>query len=429
MIPQPLLRLYHFLLALTAQLRYLFPARGMRVVMVTGTNGKTTTTLLIAHILRSAGQQVGLSSSTTFGFGETLEPNLTNRTNPGRWQYAKLLRRMKRLGCTVLVTEAASEGIAWYRLWSVPTDTAVITNLSEDHLDFHKTMENYRNTKGYIFRHLTRSRGLKNVPKISVVNNDDAEAAYFSGFKADVHKNYAFKNTAELTGANFSQNERGLQFVVKEDGGEFELKSTLIGHFNAENILAAVAAARAHGLGWPAIQEAVAYFPGVPGRMERVEAGQDFVIYVDYAHTEDALKNLYETIRAVTKGRLIAVLGATGDRQKDKRPRLGKLAAELCDVVFITDEEPYTEDPKTIIEAVAAGVRDSRKKTEGKDFFVIDERAHAVTAAMHEAREGDAVILTGIGHQVSRTVGTHKEPWDDRIVARQALREVGKARA
>ncbi|MGH7484835.1 MAG: Mur ligase family protein, partial [bacterium] len=352
--------------------------------------------------------------------------NLTNRTNLGRWQFAKLLSRMRKAGCEVLVAEAASEGIAWHRLWSLPTDTAVFTNLSEDHLDYHGTMEHYRNTKGYIFRNLKGSRRLPNVAKISVVNADDKEAKYFESFSADVHNNFAFKNKAELVGASFSQTAAGLQFSVKEADSTFELKSKLVGKFNAENILAAVAVTRAHGVGWPAIQKTVAFFTGAPGRMERVEAGQDFDVYVDYAHTEDALRNLYSTLREVTTGRLIAVLGATGDRQKEKRPKLGRAAAELCDLVYITDEEPYTENAKTIIEAVAAGVRDSGKKKEGTDFFVIDERAHAITAAVEEAKTGDVVIITGIGHQVTRTVGSHKEPWDDRIVTKQALKATGK---
>jgi UDP-N-acetylmuramoyl-L-alanyl-D-glutamate--2,6-diaminopimelate ligase len=423
---QPLLHAYHYALAVSGEIRYGFPAKKMRVVMVTGTNGKTTTTLLIAHILREQGEKVGVSSSTSFGFGEKIEPNLTNRTNPGRWQYAGLLSRMRAAGCDVLVTEAASEGISWSRLWGVPTDTAVFTNLSEDHLDYHGTMEQYRNAKGYIFRNLTASRRLPGVPKVSVVNADDAEAPYFIAFGADVHSNFAFSNSATLIGRQFTQSSAGLQFSVTEAGKGVELRSSLIGTFNAENILAAAAAARGHGLGWPQIQQAVASFEGVPGRLERVDDGQDFAVYVDYAHTEDALKNLYETLREVTAGRLIAVLGATGDRQKDKRPRLGAVAAELCDLVYITDEEPYTEEPKKIIEAVAEGVRTSGKKTEGKDFFVVDDRAAAIREAVAAAGPNDAVVLTGIGHQVTRTVGTHKEPWDDRIVARNALIEAGK---
>jgi UDP-N-acetylmuramoyl-L-alanyl-D-glutamate--2,6-diaminopimelate ligase len=419
---------YHWLLAASGTIVYRFPARRMVVVAVTGTNGKTTTSLLINELLKAGGLTTGLASTTTLEVAGKPEPNLSGRTNLGRWQFVRLTDRMRRAGCTHLVVEAASEGIAQHRLLGVPIDVAVLTNLSPDHLNTHGTMEEYRRVKERIFAALTRTRRLPGAPKVSVVNADDPVAEHFLAHPADRKMTFGVEREADFRAKEIRLEGSRSRFRLSAEGEEREIELFLAGRFNVENALAATAAARALGVSWSVIESRLAGPVTTPGRLEDVETGRGFRVVVDYAHSEDALRKLYQALREQIPdqvgddkaGRLIAVLGAAGDRDREKRPHLGRAAAELADVVIVTDEEPYHEDPATIIEAVAAGVR-AAGKTEGEDFEVVADRRLAIRGALKRAKAGDIVVVTGMGHQRYKTVGDRKIPWQDQAVIKEEL--------
>lgn len=424
MIPRRLFRslqpAYHLALAISGNLVYRFPTRGMVVIAVTGTNGKTTTCLVINELLKAGGFTTGLASTTTLEVAGKSEPNVTNRTNLGRWQFVRLADRMRQASVTHLVVEAASEGIAQHRLWGVPIDVAVFTNLSPEHLGTHGTMENYRRAKERIFAALSRTRRLSGVEKLSVVNVDDPVAQHFLAHAADRKLTFSVEHEADFRAREIRLGGSRSGFSLSAEGSEHEIELALAGRFNVENALAATATTRGLNLPWEVIEGRLAEPFQTPGRLEDVETGRPFRVVVDYAHTEDALRKLYPTLREQTDGQLIAVLGAAGDRDRGKRPVLGRVAAEAADYVIVTDEEPYHEDPATIIEAVAAGVREAGKK-EGVDFEVVPDRREAIRAALKRAQPDDIVVVTGMGHQRYKAVGDRKIPWQDQQVIKEEL--------
>jgi UDP-N-acetylmuramyl-tripeptide synthetase len=391
----------------------------MKVVAITGTNGKTTTSLLTAELLKAGGKKVGLSSTTTFEIAGKGRPNLTNRTNLGRWKFIKLASEMRKAGCEYLVLEASSEGIVQHRLWGVPIDVAVFTNLTPDHLNTHGNMTNYRLAKEKIFHRLLKSRRLPDMAKVSVINIDDSVAPEFTKHPADRKLSYGVEGRADYKATEIKLESGRSKFTLEAEGEKYPMELSLSGRFNIENALAAISVARSQGVEWKAITKVLKGSITVPGRVEDVVTGKGFRVVVDYAHSEDALQKLYETLRSETKGRLIAVLGACGDRDKAKRPVLGEIAGKMCDLVVITDEEPYHEDPEVIRAAVASGVKG---KAEGKNLFVVPDRRKGIRKGLEEAVAGDIVVVTGMGHQRYMTIGDKKIPWRDQEVIKEELR-------
>lgn len=402
----------HGLEALTAALVNGFPGYRLRVIGITGTNGKTSSAAMTAMIFESAGYKVGLSTTAIYQVGDEHFNNDRNATVTNPWELQKLLARMRRAGVQIVVLEVTSHALAQNRVAGVRFEAVALTNITRDHLDYHRTMERYRSAKAKLFQR----RGLR----LSVLNADDPTFAEFSRYPAANHISYSLDAPATLQAKAIRVTRAGTTFDLDFDSKLQPIELRLPGRFNVANALAAAGLALGSGLTLEQVAAGLRELQSVPGRMEPVDAGQSFTVIVDYAHTADALENLYSTLRSITKGRLIVILGAAGDRDRTKRPVMGRLAADLCDYVILTDEEAYSEAPASIIAAIESGVI-AGGGLKGKTYEVIIDRRAAIKRAFDLAEPGDTVALTGMGHQQYRIAKGVKTPWDDRQVARELL--------
>lgn len=407
---------YHLLVAIAANIRYGFPARSAQVIMITGTNGKTTTATMIAEILRAAGHTVGVNTTAFSQIGDEVTPKQGSRTLEDIFELQAMFAKMKQAGCHYIVLEATSQGLVQHRLWGVPCDVAVMTNLTQDHLDYHGTMEHYAAAKARLFAAK---------PRLIVLNRDDEWFDYFNQYNAGERKvTYGTSRgaTTQITDADMNQKGSDVTLVF-EDTHKLVFHTHLPGKFNVYNATAAATVGYYLQFEPEYIAKGLAALKTVPGRMERIDEGQRFEVLVDYAHTPDALQNALETTRHLTKGKLWVVFGATGNRDKAKRPIMGEIAAKNADRIILTDDEPYNEDPAAIRTAVMEGI-----KAGGGEVKTVEvgDRGEAIKKAITEARPRDAVIITGMGHESVRAVGGKKIPWSDVAIARKALLERGK---
>ncbi len=426
---------YHLVLAHLAAWVYGYPSEKMVVIGVTGTNGKSTVCNLIAGILEEAGHKVGLTTTVNFRIAGKEWLNPYKMTMLGRFRLQELLFKMARAGCRYAVVETSSEGIKQHRHAAVNYDVAVFTNLTPEHLESHGGFDNYKAAKGKLFAKLARERvkriGGLPVAKTSVVNLNDHFADYFLSFPVPVRVGYRVEGrdavsgsiaTGELQSAVIADNVAvgagGSSFTV--DGNRYELK--LLGAFNVENALAAIAVGRVLGVSHETMAAALRRVEVVPGRMEFIDAGQPFSVLVDYAPEPGSFKKLYEAVALFPRKRIIHVLGSCGGgRYAGRRPILGRLAAEHADIVIVTNEDPYDDDPLAIIKEVAAGAA-AAGKVEGKDLFLVPDREAALKQAVGLAQPGDLVIATGKGAEQAIVVaGGRKIPWDEREKLRQAI--------
>ncbi len=420
---------YHYCLGVAAAVWYRFPAKQLTVIGITGTNGKSTVANLAAAVLAADGRSVALATTVNFKIGDKEWANTTKMTSPGRFATQRFLRQAVNAGCSHAVLEVSSHALYWHRTWGIPFQTAVFTNLSRDHLDLHKTMENYRNAKGRLFQQLAKDADIKTV---AIANGDDPNAEYFLRFAADTkyvfgrqpeaadrsplaHTVLAKKVTADATGSDFT--------AVAEDRN-LPIRINIPGSFNISNALAAVAIGLAHDVDPSVISRAIAAVPGVAGRMQRVEAGQPFTVIVDYAHTPDAFDNVLRTLRGLTNGKLHVVFGATGDRDRGKRPDLGQVAATYADRLYLTEEDPGSEDPLAIISEIIPGIELAGKSRD--DYQIIPKRREAIRAALAAAKPDDTVVLLAKGHETVMVTKRGKEPWDDRTVAATEMAKLTK---
>ncbi len=401
---------------------YGYPARKLRVVGVTGTDGKTTTTFLISKVLEAAGHQTGLFGTVAFKVGDRIWDNPTRATTPEANEVQELLAQMVAEGCDYAVLESSSHGLAQHRLDHCEYDVAVLTNVTHEHLDFHGSVEQYRRDKARLFDYLHTAVD-KGSPKVGVVNLDDPNAAMYIE-RVPAHGRtltYAVtSDKADVRAVNVVASADGLQFTALTPVGRVDLNLMLTGSFNVYNALAALTVGISQGISLDRIKAALEAVPGVAGRMERIQAGQPFTCIVDYAHTPDAIDKVLGILRPLTKGRLIAVLGSAGERDLAKRPMQGAVAAKWCDFFVIADEDPRFEDSMKIINEIAAGA-EAGGKVAGRDFLKIADRRAAIAAAFDHAAAGDIVALLGKGHEQCIIVGNDKLPWDDRTVARELL--------
>ncbi|MBI5466555.1 MAG: UDP-N-acetylmuramoyl-L-alanyl-D-glutamate--2,6-diaminopimelate ligase [Candidatus Kerfeldbacteria bacterium] len=430
LVPRPVLWWYHWLASWAVALLFGLPARGLVVIGVTGTKGKSTTCCMLWHILQQTGQQTGLISTAQFAIGQETWLNDLKMTMPGRVKLQRLLRRMVRAGCTHLVLETSSEGLAQSRQAGIPYQVAVFTNLAPEHLESHGSYEAYRRAKGSLFAGLGQG-GRR--PTASVINLDDKEAAYFLNFPAGQSIGYTTENKIR-SGLSRILSATGLVLVAQQSSftlnHEYQVALPLGGQFNVANALASLAAAEACGVEMAAARQALASFAGAPGRLEFVRAGQAFDVVVDYAHTPESLEALYQTLAPAAHqrgGRLLAVLGSCGGgRDKAKRELLGRLAGRYADLVWVTNEDPYDEDPMIIMQAVARGVK-AVGKHEQIDMWVVPDRREAIKQALQQAKSNDYVVISGKGSEQWLCVsGEQKIPWDDRQVAKEELEYVNK---
>ena len=396
------------------------PSTKLRIVGVTGTDGKTTTSHLTAHILTRCGLAAGYLTSVGFETGRGFEVNESHMTTIEATLLQSQLGRALAAGKDTMVVEASSEGLAMHRLDACEVDVAVFTNLTRDHLDFHGTMEDYLAAKGLLFEKL-REPSSKTFPRAAVLNIDDQASAYLRSLVRTRVLSYGASAAAELQAEQIRMEYGLLRFDLRSEGRSITVTAPLVGRFNALNCLAAIGVAKSQGLAIEAAVSALREFPGVPGRREVVDRGQPFRVYIDIASTPAALENVLQALRQTTAGRLWVVFGAAGGRDPARREGMGTVAGRLADRVVLTNEDPRDEDPDAIIEAIAAGLHAAGRK-EGADFVKRPNRREALALALSEARPGDTVLLAGKATETSMAFehGRHV-PWNERQVAEELL--------
>lgn len=397
------------------QARYGFPARGLKIVAVTGTNGKTTTCCFVNAILKAAGRKTALYSTAVVEIAGRSEPNTTHRTLPLTTQLLRFLRRAQQAGCEYVVLEVTSHALHQHKLRGIPVEVAIMTNLTQDHLDYHGTMQKYAAAKARLFNAYMN-------PVHCVLNADDDWYDYFLLQAVGQVVSYGRGPDSACRISQVKPAGDAISWRLDCGSRKLELRSRLPGLFNAYNASAAAAAGLALGLPAAAIVSGIGQLTGVPGRAEPIKAGQPFDVWVDYAVTPDALEKVLQAARQAASGRVLVVFGATGERDRAKRPLMGKVAVEQADLIYLTDDETYGEDPDAIRRAVYEGVVAAGGRSKAK---VITERRAAIRAAFAAAKKGDVVVLAGLGHQDSRNLGGRLVPWDERRIARQLLRRLG----
>jgi len=421
-LPIFLIDWYHFLLAFLAALIYRFPSyqRRLKIIGVTGTNGKSTVVKMVSSILEEAGFSTAYSSSIKFKIGDKERKNVMRITMPGRFAMQKFLRETLNNNCQYVVLEVTSEGIKQHRHRFVNFDVALITNLAPEHIEAHGSFEKYREAKGKLFK-VTKG--------IHILNLDDENIDYFLKFPAQKKYFYGLETEEEQTGEegeNTKYKILATKYKADSNGITFEINSilfklNLLGAFNISNALAAISVALSQDIDLETCKRALEKIKGIPGRMETV-ISEPFKVLVDYAFTPNALKKVYQTLREIKNERqetkMICVLGAAGGgRDKWKRPVLGKIAAKYCDTIFITNEDPYDEDPMEIINQVAEGTGLKAEK--------ILDRREAIKQSLKQAKQGDIVIITGKGSEPCICIAEgRKIPWDDREVAREEFKKL-----
>ena len=398
-------------LALAARNFYGNPAERLKLTGVTGANGKTTTTFLIDAVLRAAGMTTALVGTIEYRLAGEVRPAVN--TTPESLDLYRLFEELEQAGGTHVTMEVSSHALALGRVYGLTFHTAVFTNLTRDHLDFHHTMEDYFAAKRLLFA----PQGT-HAPEWAVINFDDEYGRQIGPSPHTLR--YGFEEGADLRGSSLEMNFDGLRFTVEHAGARVPLTSPLVGKFNAYNILAACGAALSYGLDWTTISKAIANAPRVPGRFESVQQGQPFLIIVDYAHTDDALRNVISVARELRGKRVITLFGCGGDRDRSKRPLMAQAAAQASDYVVLTSDNPRSEDPLEIMNDALVGLR--RFDT---PHTIEPDRSKAIRAALVEARPGDIVILAGKGHETYQVLKDRVIHFDDREVARDVLRELG----
>lgn len=413
-----------------------FPSRKLRVIGVTGTDGKTTTCTLIASILKAAGRTVGTITTVGAQIGNAEMDTGFHTTTPDAPEIQRYLAQMVDAGIEYAVVEATSHGLAQHRLEAIEFDIAAVTNITHEHLDFHKTWEAYREAKAMLFRSLATSYRKVRTAKAAVLNGDDARAfEYLKAISAD--EMVIYRVAGEMTSGGEEQvtgyksqvtqifahgithSANGLTFTVATPHGTLSISSPLLGRYNVSNILAAVGVAIARRVPFDAIERGIANVQGVVGRMQVIQS-LPFASIVDFAHTPNALGVALQTAREISRERVIVVFGCAGLRDEAKREMMGEIAGQLADVVIVTAEDPRTEPLDAINAQIAQGL-ERAGRTKGVNYFVVNERAEAIALAVQMARAGDVVIATGKGHERSMCFGTTEYPWSDQEAMRTAL--------
>jgi UDP-N-acetylmuramoyl-L-alanyl-D-glutamate--2,6-diaminopimelate ligase len=389
------------------------PGEALKLVGITGTNGKTTTAYLVDSILHAAGSMTGFVGTTGYRTPAGSRPALN--TTPESLDLQQMFAEVRDAGGTHAVLETSSHALAMDRLWGCHFAVAIYTNLTRDHLDYHKTFEDYFAAKRALFAGTGAG-----VPHVAVINSDDPYATQLSGL-AERTLTYGLKGTPDLTTKKFALNINGLEFTAQTPSGKVEVSSPLVGRINVYNILAAIGAGIGLEIPVAQIEKGIANLENVPGRFQRIDEGQPFLVVVDFAHTDDALRNLISTARELSPtARIITLFGAGGDRDRAKRPLMGEAAGALSDLVVLTSDNPRSEDPLRIINDVAVGLQ----KVDAK-YRVEPDRERALEIALEEARPGDIVLVAGKGHETTQVMADRTIEFDDREMARAILRGRG----
>ncbi|EKE15988.1 MAG: hypothetical protein ACD_11C00057G0013 [uncultured bacterium] len=410
LVPQSIKNIYHLFQAILANFWYGFPTRKLKVIGITGTDGKTTTAQMVTKILEEAGKKVAMASTINFRINGEEKKNLSHFTTLSSFAAQKFAKQAVEAGCEYLILETSSHSLDQYRVWGIDYKAAVITNVTREHLDYHKTMEKYRRAKAKLFRKAN----------VAIVNLDMEKPEDFLQFKNNKKITYSLKNKkADFFAENIETGLSGSVFQVLN----FRFQLHIPGDFNIENALAAVSVANSEGIDLETCARALEKIKGVPGRMEYVENNRGLNILVDFALTPIALEKLYTLLLKIKKpqARIIAVFGSCGERDRGKRPIMGEVVSRYADFVIVTNDEPYHEDPTQIINEIAAGVKD---KKENENFWIIPDRREAIIKALQLAQPDDIIAVTGMGAEESMIVGDQKIPWNDRQVILEELEKI-----
>lgn len=374
-----------------------FPAKDLKVIGVTGTDGKTSTSTLITQMLRSSGKKVAMMTtiSLDLGDGRGVQANESRLTTMGSKQLVTNLKKVRDARVDWLVLEVTSHALAQHRVWGIPFSVAVMTNINHEHLDYHGTFEHYRDSKKRLFQLANKNRkGLR----VGVLNGEDPSGDLFADAIANPIR-YGMKS-GDLKASKVKLTASGSSYEVTTKGATYKIKCNLPGSFNVMNSLAALGVGRAVGLSKKEIEAGIASLKSVEGRMARIDEGQDFEVIIDYAHTPESFEKIFSEIKPTVKGKLIAVFGSAGRRDESKRAAQGKIAGQFADVVIPTEEDDRDIDGKIILEQIASGA-ESAGKVKNKDLFLVHEREKAVETAIKMAKKGDVVLLLGKGHEKS----------------------------
>lgn len=408
-VPDFIINLYHLKIAVLANIFYGFPSRKLIVIGVTGTKGKSTTSNMIWKILTDAGYKVGMTTTANFKIANKEWINDTKMTMQGRFKLQKLIKEMVKAGCDYAVIETSSEGILQHRNFGIKYQIGIFTNLTPEHIEHHGSFENYKKAKGKLFKRLKKQ-------KIIIANVDDKNSDYFMSFPARKYIKYGILNkSADIKANNIVDVEDGIVF----EANNHPIRLHIRGIFNVYNALAAISVATSQKINWKIIENSLSNFTNkMLGRMEEIKSPKEFSVFVDYAHTPESLEMVYKTLKP-KNGKLIAVFGSCGGgRDKAKRPILSRIASNYADVIIITNEDPYSEDPMEIINQVFEGIKPDFK---GEKYKILD-RKEAIKKAISLANKGDVVVITGKGSEQSMMVKEGKIPWNDREIVNSVIK-------
>ncbi len=412
---------YHLARAIIANIKYGFPSKGMTIIWVTGTNGKTTTCNIIAEWLRASGAKVFMFTTVNIMVGDEMFTNHTKMTSPDAFELQRWFSVAKKEGCDIAIIETASHGIKMNRIWGLDYDICVLTNITQDHLDLHRTMDDYVNTKLQIFKKLMYYQRKPWVKKTGIIN---AESDYKERFLAETYDSlftYGRWYDANVKAQDIINTKNSMSFRVSMPGQDLNIKTQLRWDFNVSNILAAIAVFASLGIDKKTIEEVIPKIHVIPGRMEEVKSKDGFSVFIDYAHTADALENVLWTLAEMKwKGRVITVFGCTGERDTSKRPIMWQVVSRLSDVVIVTQDDDYTENTGKIIKDILPGI--DRKQWE--DFWIIPDRKEAIRTALVMAKKDDIVLLAWKWDEHALITNQWIIEWHERTIVEEMLEEI-----
>jgi len=398
-------------MAVLADAFYEQPTKNLHLIGITGTNGKTTTSHLIEKIFADANQKTGLIGTMYTKIADkTIE---TKNTTPESLTLQKTFRQMVEAGVDIAVMEVSSHALDLGRVHGCDYDVAVFTNLTQDHLDYHKTMEEYKRAKSLLFAQLGNTFDHQK-PKFAILNADDPASDMYRRSTAAHVITYGIDNKADLQAKNIQMTSSGTQFELVVQSEKYPIKMQLIGKFSVYNVLASIAASVVSGIDIKAVIQSIESVKGVSGRFELVNAGQEFTVIVDYAHTPDSLENVLKTVQHFAKKKVFVIVGCGGDRDRTKRPLMAQIACQLASDPILTSDNPRSEDPIAILKDMEAGVQ-------GLAYRMIPDRKEAIQTAVREASAGDVILIAGKGHETYQIIGNVVHDFDDRLVAREAI--------
>jgi UDP-N-acetylmuramoyl-L-alanyl-D-glutamate--2,6-diaminopimelate ligase len=430
-VPKPIFSIYHFLLAQIANIYYGGPSSKMIVVGITGTKGKTSAANFIWSVLEENGIKAGIISTANVRIGKEEMINPYHMTMPGRFKIQKFLKEMLDKGVKVAIVETTSQGLAQYRHIGIQYDFAIFTNLFAEHIESHGSFENYKKAKGVLFKYLTgfsnKTIDGKKVKKTIIVNSDSEHAKYYEGFKADKKITFSVLGQSEFKAEDIEDKHGEVSFSVDRE----KYKINISGKFNIYNALPAVVIGKELDLSNEQIKKGLDALKVIPGRMEEINEGQGFKVFVDYAHEKESLKNALLACRNIAggslneKGKVIVIIGAEGGgRDKSKGPQMGAVAGEFADMVVVSTTDPYDDDPKILAEAIAVEC-EKKGKNRDENLFVVLDRREGIHKALSLASTGDVVLTTAMGAQQNMIVARGKKLWwDERVVVREELRKL-----